>query len=125
MCVFTAAFNNVNRNQICKMLEEKKVQTKLINVINHLYREVEGRVRVNGNESEAFNRHLKQQSSLSLLLSVLVMVSIIKESNNRNRNQQTFIGYWNLKSMYIHCLTYADGKVLVAVGEGKWKKLVA
>ena len=82
----TAAFDNVNREEIWKAQEERKVPWKLRKVTRSVFQEVKGKIRINGHKSETFNidKGLKQGDSLSPLLFILLMDKIIKECNNKS-----------------------------------------
>ena len=91
-----------------------------------MYSKMNGRVRLNGVESNKFdwNKGLKQGDSLSPLIFNLIMDQITKESNNKLRHIKTKIGYYNLQPIYIQSLTYADDIVLVADTEQKLQEIV-
>ena len=122
----TAAFDNVDRNKVWKVLEERGIPYKLRKVAESVYREVYGRVRINGRISSKFNmeKGLKQGDSLSPLLFNLLMDKVTKECNNKTRNCKTKIGHWHLVPVNIQSLTFADDKALIAETPDKLQQIV-
>lgn len=122
----TAAFDNIDRNQIWKVLEEKKVPLKLRKVTESVYKEVYGRVRIKGNLSKTFimDKGLKQGDSLSPLLFILLMDKVAKECNNKNRKFRTKLGHWNLIPTHIQSLIFADDIVLIADSPDKLQQIL-
>ena len=100
----SAAFDNICRTDIWKILAKRNVPKQLEQAIRAVYRNVQGRVRLNGSETQAFNweRGVKQGDSLSPLLFNLIMDQVTKECNNKLRQKKVNIGYWNLKPIYIY-----------------------
>ena len=122
----SAAFHDINRTDIWQILKTRKIPEQLQLAIENVYKNVLGRVRLNGAESETFDwvKGLKQGDSLSPLLFNLVMDQVTKDCNNKLRSKKTKIGYWNLQPIYVQALTYADDVVLIADSKEKLQEIV-
>lgn len=109
-----AAFDTIDRTQIWDSLRELQVNSKLIRVIQSIYRRVTARVQVRGQRSESLEleKGIKQGDSLSPLLFIITMDKLIK--NTKTRTMGTIIGYRNLIPTKIDSLLYADDIVLIA-----------
>jgi len=118
-----AAFDSLNREKIWKILRKMKVTQKLRKVIINLYKNVEGKVRLNGKCSQIFKmrRGVKQGDSLSPLLFIVVMNEILKNCKNKIKNIDP-IGYWNLIPVSVHSLVFVDDIALLAKTKINYRK---
>ena len=108
-----SAFDRVPKNEIWISLNKLDVNKKLINVIKSIYKNVQGSVRLNGQQSGNFRmkKGIKQGDSLSPLLFIVFMDQIIKHCRRRTRRYK--IGNWKLRPIYLQSLIYADDIVLI------------
>lgn len=117
-----AAFDSVPRNEIWKALVAKDIPGDLISAIKSAYHEAKGVVRINGKESEAFciERGVRQGDSLSPLLFIIFMDEIHKIC--KRRTAWTAIGKWNLRTILVQSLLYADDIVLITDSQEKMQE---
>ena len=109
-----SAFDVVPRKEIWNALIAKGVPGDLLAAIQSAYQGAMAVVRMNGMESEPFPiaRGVRQGDSLSPLLFINVMDEIHKIC--KRRTAWTTIGKWNLRTVLIQSLLYADDIVLIA-----------
>ena len=122
----TAAFDNINREQVWKVLDDKKIPNKLKRATESVYEKVYGRVRINGRISEQFrmDKGLKQGDSLSPLLFILLMDKVARECNNKCRQYRTKLGHWNMAPIYIQTTIFADDIAILADTPEKLKNIL-
>ena len=109
-----AAFDVVPRKEIWNALIAKGVPGDLLAAIQSAYQGAMAVVRINGMESEPFPiaRGVRQGDSLSPLLFINVMDEIHKIC--KRRIAWTTIGKWNMRTVLVQSLLYADDIVLLS-----------
>ncbi|XP_024891452.1 trichohyalin-like [Temnothorax curvispinosus] len=105
-----AAFDNVDREILWKIMEEKEVERSLINKIKEIYKETEVTIRTKDGFTRCFKtkKGVRQGCVMSPALFNLYIADIDKALENRG------IGGVELGVVRVWSLAYADDMVLVA-----------
>ena len=90
---YKQAFDSIKRHVLWETLERMEVSSKMIRMIQGIYRNVEGSVRYGAEESESFNCPigLRQGCVLSPLLFSLLISSVATEINSRGKHGYQFL----------------------------------
>lgn len=72
----------MERSKICETMKELEIPNQLVQVVRSVYRNVRGRVQINGKKVRYFRMaiRIEQGDSLSPLLFIMIMDRIIKNS---------------------------------------------
>lgn len=111
------AFDRIPRHEVWRALEERQVDTHLVNAIKSMYKQCRNKIRRGTMETEEFKTEqgLRQGSILSPTLFLMIMDEVIKEATLTTKKLE--IGYKNLGKVGITECVFADDLAVFAKSE--------
>jgi hypothetical protein len=116
---YEKAYDNVNRDKLWKMMENK-VPNYLLNTIKNIYKNTKVRIKFNEDLSEPIstNKGVRQRCGLSPVLFNIYINKIVQEFKTTIMK-----GIQLNKRKYINTILYADDQILMATSEDDLQKM--